>query len=355
MDVSLGLYPDAPAPALVATACLAEELGYASLWLADSHLLWREPYVLLGAVAQCTHRIRLATCVTNPLTRHPSVTAAAFASLAELVGARTMLGISVGDSALKTLGKEPATRSQLTACVHQLRTLLAGEAVTIDGEHAAKLAYAGGDRVPIYIAASGPRMLRLAGALADGVVLMNGVAPELLSAACALVDAGAREAGRDPSAVRRVAWAACHVSDQDPEGSIAACKYNVARTILRNLPGDVDARARDVAAQVRARYDYAQHGRANADFARLIPDDIVQRFAFAGTTASLRAAIEAAAEAGVDEVALAIPDGAANAGRDDVLRRVGDTVPDRLANDTGASRGTAHTPRGCAPSQRSPQ
>ena len=84
MRVSLGLYPDVAAGDVVRTGVLAEALGYHGVWLADSHLLWREPYMILGALAARTRTIRLATAVTNPLTRHPTVTASAFCTLAGL-------------------------------------------------------------------------------------------------------------------------------------------------------------------------------------------------------------------------------------------------------------------------------
>jgi 5,10-methylenetetrahydromethanopterin reductase len=327
MEISLGLYPDAPAHEVVRTARLAEAWGFACVWLADSHLLWREPYVLLGAIAANSVRIRLATCVTNPLTRHPSVTAAAFVTLAELSGGRAVLGISVGDSALRTMGMQPASMARLSQCIGTLRTLLAGQRAELAGGHAAKLAYAQDRPIPIAVAASGPRMLRLAGALADTVVLMNGVAPELIAAASTLIDDGARQAGRDPARVRRVVWAACHVSDDDPQRSLAMCKYNVARAILRSLPGVGDARTLEVAQRVRERYDYARHGSATAGFAALIPDDMVPRFTFAGTAADVCASIERLAAIGIDEVALAVPLDPDSAGRERVIERIVRCMP----------------------------
>lgn len=320
MRVSLGLYPDQAAGGVVRTGVLAEALGYHGIWLADSHLLWREPYTILGALAAQTRTIRLATAVTNPLTRHPTVTASAFCTLAELSDGRAVVGISIGDSSLRTMGLTPATVDRLSRTVADLRELLQGRRICLPEGRSAQLAFAGGYDIPIYVAATGPRMLRLAGQIADGVILMNGVAPDLIQAASALVAAGAVEAGRDPGAVRRVVWAACHASNDSPEKSVAAVKYNVARTILRNIPGPIDAATRAVAEMVRERYDYAQHGAADADFAALIPDDLVPRFAFAGTPRAVSAQLDALRDIGVEEVALAIPAVPDNAARDAVLR-----------------------------------
>jgi 5,10-methylenetetrahydromethanopterin reductase len=328
MDISLGLYPDAPASDLLTTIRLAEASGFAGIWLADSHLLWRESHVLLGAAAVQTDRVRLATCVTNPHTRHPTVTAAAFITLAEMAAGRVTLGISVGDSALRTMGMKPASMAGLARCVQELRALFAGHRITPGDGSEATLGYGAGTPIPIAVAASGPKMLRLAGAIADEVILMNGVAPDLIRAASALVDAGAREAGRDPDTVRHVVWAACHASHDDPGHSIAMCRYNVARAIQRTLPGMDDARTLQIAEEVRARYDYTQHGSAIADVAELIPDDLVPRFTFAGTPDAVRDQVRELATMGVDEVALAIPLDPGSRGRDSVVDLVAHTLID---------------------------
>jgi len=317
--VGIGLYPDEPAGQLLQTAQLAERLGYAALWIADSQLLWREMHALMGAVAATTRTIRLGSAVTNLVTRHPTVTASAFRTLDELSAGRVRLGVGTGDSALATLGRRPVALRDFAAAVAELRRLLDGERLVTPEDAAVRLAYDAGRPIPLYIAASGPRMLQLAGRLADGAIVMNGVAPELVAAAIEQVHAGAREAGRDPAEIAIVVWAACHASPSRGEHSFAAVKFNVARTILRPLPGPLDELTRRTAAVVRECYDYAQHGDARAAFAASIPDALVPRFAFAGTPAAISEQIAALAAIGVDEVALAVPSAAASGTRDDVL------------------------------------
>src|SRR4051812_49398405 len=95
VKISLGIYPNETPANITASAKLADGMGYSTLWVLDSHFLSQEVYTLLGALAVSTTRIRLGTAVTNPLTRHPTVTAAAFSTLAELSGGRASLGISV--------------------------------------------------------------------------------------------------------------------------------------------------------------------------------------------------------------------------------------------------------------------
>jgi 5,10-methylenetetrahydromethanopterin reductase len=299
MKISLGIYPNETPADIIASARLADSLGYSTLWVLDSHLLFHEVYTLLGALAVATTRIRLGTAVTNPLTRHPTVTAAAFSTLAELSAGRASLGIGVGDSALKSMNLSAAKMSVLADTVSLCRRLLAGEAAALGEGKTAQLQHVG-PGVPIYVAATGPKMLQLAGRLADGVILMNGIAPELIRAAVAIVGEGARAANRQPGSVKIAVWAACHPDLQ-------AVKFNVARAILRNIPGQRDDRTRQVAETVKLAYDFRQHGSAQADFARLIPDEIASRFVFFGEYAEISRQVGALEACGVDEVVLAIP------------------------------------------------
>ena len=318
MKISVGIYPNETPADIIASAKLADEMGFCTFWVLDSHLLFHEVYTLLGALAVSTTRIRLGTAVTNPLTRHPTVTAAAFSTLAELSGGRASLGISVGDSALKSMNLEAARMSVLAETVALCRKLLGGEAVSFGEGETAQLHHVG-PRVPIYVAATGPKMLELAGRIADGVILMNGVAPELIREAVRIVGEGERAAAREKGSVKIAAWAACHPNHQ-------AVKFNVARAILRNIPGPIDDRTRQIAANVKQAYDFRQHGSAQADFARLIPDEIVTRFAFCGEYAAIARQVRALEPCGVDEVVLAIPVAPKITPRDVILRELGPMI-----------------------------
>jgi 5,10-methylenetetrahydromethanopterin reductase len=318
VKISVGVYPNDRPSDIIESAKLADNIGFSTFWTLDSHLLFHEVYTLLGALAVSTRRIRLGTAVTNPLTRHPTVTASAFSTLAELSEGRAALGISVGDSALKSMNLKVAKISTLAETVELCRKLLRGEAVSIGEAGSAQLRHVG-PPVPIYVAATGPKMLELAGRIADGVILMNGVAEELIREAVGIVHEGERAAGRQAGGVRIAVWAACH-----PDGE--AVKSNVARAILRNIPGPIDDLTRTVAARVRQAYDYRQHGDAQADFARLIPDEIVARYAFCGDASAIARQVRALGRCGADEVILAIPTGPKLAPRDAVMRELGPLV-----------------------------
>jgi 5,10-methylenetetrahydromethanopterin reductase len=286
-------------------ALLAEELGFASVWLGDSQLLWREVYVLLGAVAARTERIALATGVTNPLTRHPSVTASAAATLQELSGGRAILGIGAGFTAVRMLGWSPASRATLTRFVSDVRALCEGEPV--DGESGElRLAFGAPGRCPpIVLAAAGPRMLRLAGEIADGVIVQGRCAPDAtLDAMIAEVRAGRRAAGRE-SGRFLIASAAAAAVHADRRNALDAVKSFVSAQLLNPLWPVSDA-ARQARDAVRAAYGYADHmsPETAARFTSVIPDEVVPEFALAGTPEECRAQARALFAAGIDEITL---------------------------------------------------
>ena len=117
MQFGFTLKPDHTIERTLALARQAEAAGFDYGWLFDSHVLWREPYPLLTLMAQATTRLRLGTCVTNPATREPSVTASSLAVLDELRGGRMDLGIGRGDSARRVLGKPPTTMATLEEAI----------------------------------------------------------------------------------------------------------------------------------------------------------------------------------------------------------------------------------------------
>src|SRR5437588_5869848 len=121
MDFGFTLKPDHSLERVASLARLAESAGFRYGWLFDSHVLWKEPYVLLTLMAQNTKRMRLGTCVTNPATREPTVTASVLAVLQELSGGRMDLGIGRGDSARRVLGKKPTDLATLEEATNVIR------------------------------------------------------------------------------------------------------------------------------------------------------------------------------------------------------------------------------------------
>src|SRR5213594_1605741 len=169
MDFGFTLKPDHSLERVASLTRLAESAGFTYGWLFDSHVLWKEPYVLLTLMAQNTERLRLGTCVTNPATREPSVTASALAVLQLLSGGRMDLGIGRGDSARRVLGKKPTTLEQLERATVLIRDLCEGRPVPYEGADL-RLTWAEPHRLPVWIAGYGPKALALSGRIADGAI-----------------------------------------------------------------------------------------------------------------------------------------------------------------------------------------
>jgi 5,10-methylenetetrahydromethanopterin reductase len=117
---------------MIHLAKLSEELGYSHIWVGDSHLIWREAYINMAAVALNTSKVKIGTGVTNPLTRHPSVVASAYATLEEYSPGRMIVGIGLGDSSVETMGMKPAKLSFFEKTMQEMRDLLAGKEVQLD-------------------------------------------------------------------------------------------------------------------------------------------------------------------------------------------------------------------------------
>lgn len=302
----LGVYPTRPPREMVRLGTLAESLGLDAVWVIDSPVLWREMWVTMTAIGTATSRVRLGSAVTTGVTRHPGVTASAALSLAELTAGRFVLGLGNGDSSLVTTGGRPQSLDEFRRTLGTFRALLAGEEAAL-GETKLRLGWAR-ERVPLYVAASGPRMLELAGAVADGVIVMVGVSEPIVRAAVARVHAGAEAAGRRPADVDLVLWTACAVSDEAPAAAVEAVKANVARAVIRRLPHPVAPAWEPVVQRIREAYDYAFHSTALAPHGSLVPDALVADFAIAGTAAACAERLRAVSGLGVHAVALALPD-----------------------------------------------
>src|SRR5262245_28778575 len=178
----------------------AETLGWDAAWQPDSQLRRRDTYVMLASAARATERIVLGTLLANPVNRHPSVTASSIATIDELAPGRTVLGWGVGDTAVRLAGLRPARVAELESSTRMMRALLDGEGVEVGAAQPARLPHH--RPVPIWIAAGGPRTLRMAGGVADGVFIRVGTHAGNIANAIAGIRAGAVTAGRDPASVR---------------------------------------------------------------------------------------------------------------------------------------------------------
>ncbi|HEX6512712.1 MAG TPA: LLM class flavin-dependent oxidoreductase [Chloroflexota bacterium] len=304
MKRGVGLFPTADIGAMRQLTRQAEDLGYANAWYGDSPNIWREGYVSMAACAVGTERIIIGTGVTNPVTRHPSVMASTWATLAEWLPGRVALGIGVGDSALQTMGRKPTTLARLEQWVANFRKLLAGEeAVEEQSGKPFHLAFPTPGKVPVYIGASAPKILRLAGRIADGVIMLVGTDPLFIEAGLRTVEEGAREADRSLADIDVVLWTPTSILD-DRSAARAVVKAHVARIVIRPLPTDLPPDEMAHVDRIRKEYDYYQHMVNVADHGSVVPDSLVDHFALAGTPEECADQLSRIAQTGVNQVAI---------------------------------------------------
>lgn len=286
--MGIALWGTEPIARLVAQARLAEQIGFESVWVIDSQLLCRELYLTLGAIAGATSRIRVGPGVTQPVTRHASVTASAIATLQEISGGRAMLGIGVGFSSLRTLGRGPARIEELEAHVGTVRALLRGDAVAFGEDVMGRLDWCEAPvALPVHIAASGPRMTRTAGRIGDGAILLQGVAPNLLARGLDWVAAGARAAGRDPAEVEVSCWTGIGLDD-DPAIARDQVRARAAAAVKNADPALFEGEELSAVLRLQREYDPARHASPSSPHSRALPDSLVERYALAGTPVELR-------------------------------------------------------------------
>ena len=171
-----------------------ESLGYHRMGIADSPALYRDPWVACTVAALNTTSVQLGPWVTNPVTRHPVVTASAAAALDEIAPGRVGIGIGTGNSGVYNAGNRASSVASLREYVIAVRDLLMEGRAEYQGG-VSRLPWAK-RRIPIYIAAIAVRGLRLAGEIADGVIIGSGTSPEVVKGALKAVEEGAVAAGR---------------------------------------------------------------------------------------------------------------------------------------------------------------
>lgn len=303
MQFGFTLKPDHSIERTLELTRLAEASGFEYGWLFDSHVLWRDPYPLLTLMAQTTTKLRLGTCVTNPATREPSVTASMLALLDELSGGRMDLGIGRGDSARRVLGKPPTSMKDLEQAVEVIRALVEGRSVEFEGTRL-ELPWTSGYRLPVWMAGYGPVALRLTGRVADGAMLQIGD-PDLVRWFASQVRTSATNAGRDPNAVMVMAAAPAHVGDradgrERTRWFPALVSNHVVDLVNKypreDLPPNLTQYIRE-----REGYDYLHHAEVGSSNASFVTDDIVDRFCVLGSVDEHVERLRALAEAGVNQ------------------------------------------------------
>ncbi len=201
-------------------AARLEALGWDCGFIPSSPLLAHDPYVNLAFALKATTTFELGPLIENPIMRHPAVIAGSISTVDSLSPGRVMLGMGVGDTAVRLMGRRPATIARLEKSIRLMRSLLDGDSVEVAAARPARLRHA--RPVPIYVAAGGPKTLEMAGRVADGVVIRVGTDRRLLEHAVGCVRRGEAEAGRESGTVRiRAVFHTVFSSDGDRARAIA--------------------------------------------------------------------------------------------------------------------------------------
>ncbi|MGW2100718.1 TIGR03842 family LLM class F420-dependent oxidoreductase [Streptomyces olivaceoviridis] len=315
MDFGLVLQTDPPAFRVVSLMKRAERNGFRYGWTFDSAVLWQEPFVIYSQILANTRKLTVGPMVTNPGTRTWEVTASTFATLNDMFGNRTVCGIGRGDSAMRVAGRRPNTLARISEAMKVIRALGRGEEADLGGTKIRFPWIKEGAELPVWMAAYGPKALKMAGEEADGFILQLADLYLTEYMVKAVKDA-AVAAGRDPSEVTICVAAPAYVTEDDSPEALAhardQCRWFGG--MVGNHVADLVARYGEHSAQVpgeltdyiRARqgYDYAHHGRSGNPDTAFVPDEIVDRFCVIGPVGKHIEKLTALRALGVDQFAV---------------------------------------------------
>jgi probable F420-dependent oxidoreductase len=309
VEFGVVLQPNPPASRVIDLARKAEAAGFGYGWTFDSHVLWQETFVLYPLLLEATSSMVIGPMVTNPGTRDWSVIGSLFATLNDRYGNRTICGIGRGDSARRYIGQAPVTLPVLSDAMTVIKGLAEGREVEHHGKPLRIPWVREGASLPMWMAAYGPKALRLVGEQADGFILQT-ADPDIARWTFRSVRAAAEAAGRDPSSITMCVAAPAYV------GADVAHQ----REQLRWFGGMVGNHVADLVARYgtdgpvphvltdyiagRQAYDYEHHGRAGNPSTDFVPDSIVDRFCLVGPAAAHVERLRELAAIGADQFAL---------------------------------------------------
>lgn len=269
----------------------AEEFGWDYAFIPSSPLLLKDPYINLAFAAVQTNRIHLGPLIETPVMRHPAVMASSIATLDALAPGRALLGYGVGDTAVRLMGKRPARVAELEEATALTRRLLAGEEVDVGAARPAKLRHA--RAVPLWIAAGGPRTLRMAGRIADGVFIRVGRHEANLKTAIDAVHEGASGVGRNPDDIK-IAIILHTILTDDMERAAAmgrsmAAGYYEYTPALFDPPGFTwdGPDVHELKKQVWPDFHHAADLEAAGRLVSFLSDEITESFALYGPPATI--------------------------------------------------------------------
>ncbi len=284
--LSMGISPREPVRRIAMLAAAAEQRGFDALWVIDSQLVMADVYTALTVAAMSTETLKLGTGVTNPYTRHVTVTANAIASIDDVSDGRAMLGVGSGDSSIQPLGMKPARISELRSFLTDVRALLHGDAIDCADQRVEILRAR--PQLPIFVAASQPRMLRLASEIADGIIILGFAHPEVIEWQLRHIEEGLAQAGRSWDDLVIDYWATISIRDQTAQAIDDVRSWSAGQARWLSKWKDVPAVLQPFADEARkaaAEYDFAEHLSLRAKHTSTVSDAFVRVAAIAGDDA----------------------------------------------------------------------
>ncbi len=286
MDIGVVLQTTPPSARVIDLAKRAESYGFSHVWTFDSHILWEEPFPIFTQILASTRNVMVGPMVTNPITRDWTVTASVFATLNEMFGNRTVIGIGRGDSAVRVINGKPSTLVALREAIHVIRELANGREVEHRGS-TLRFPWASKSRVEVWGAGYGPKALQVIGEVADGFILQL-ADPDITAWTIGAVRKAASDAGRDPAELTICVAAPAYVTD-DVAYARDQCRWfggmvgnHVADIVARYGEDAPVPKALTDYIKGREGYDYNEHGQAGNVHTQFVPDEIVDRFCVLG-------------------------------------------------------------------------
>jgi len=313
----------------------AENHGFTHAWIADSQMVWADPFQCLALAAVNTQTIKLGTNVTNPSSRIAPVTACSFATLNALAPGRIIMGIGTGNTSRRTLGMPAARLTDLRAHVELCRGLWRGDTVPYqEGDRRRQIRFLPSeiefvnirDQIPVYIAGSGPKTLELAGEVGDGVILFGVVGDSLLEYTLNHIRRGAQRAGKRLEDIYLLVATAFHLTKpgeslsemQQAVGPLVTSECNIFALSVKD-PLELPANIRDQLMAFRDAYRTPEGSietrhldlysgyclEFKPEHARLVTEQMIKETTLTGSAEEIRARISRMAALGIRQVAIA--------------------------------------------------
>ena len=291
-----------------------DDSGFSFAWMGDEQSLRREIFVGMTVVALNSERLRLNVGPTNPFTRHPATTASAISTLDELSGGRAALTVSRGFSNVVNVGLRPATLAQVEEYITTLKALWRDHETTYQGR-TIRLLWPK-RAVPLYMIAEGPKTMRLAGQIADGVIVGMGHSPEVIEATLGYIRQGAEEAGRRLEDLD-IWWHTRWNIAEDYETAVDELRGMLASAAGHALSYSFEGKFvpeefQESIRRIQETYKHSEHGSSTAAHTAIVDEVpglkqyLAERFLIAGTVNQFIEQVEHLAELGVTQIRLGV-------------------------------------------------